>query len=167
MAMKRLIPATVMLFLAACAQAPTPAADTRDADVKAIREIDAEMQRAWIAKDSDKLGSYYAANGSLMIPNMPAVKGGAAISATAKELFAADPTLSLTFQSNNIEVSKAGDLAYSEGTYALMATDQVSKRPVTEKGKYVTVFQKQADNSWKIVADINNADVPTTPAASK
>ena len=34
-----------------------------------------------------------------------------------------------------------------------------------EKGKYVTVHQKQPDGSWKIVEDIENADAPATPAA--
>ena len=34
---------------------------------------------------------------------------------------------------------------------------------VAEKGKYVEVYKKQADGSWKIVEDIHNADAPAKP----
>jgi ketosteroid isomerase-like protein len=30
----------------------------------------------------------------------------------------------------------------------------------TAKGKYITVWQQQADGSWKIVRDISNSDNP-------
>ena len=39
-------------------------------------------------------------------------------------------------------------------------TDPKAKKPVTDKGKYVTVYKKQADGSWKAVADIMNSDMP-------
>ena len=32
--------------------------------------------------------------------------------------------------------------------------------PITDKVKYVTVWKKQADGSWKILRDINNSDLP-------
>ena len=37
------------------------------------------------------------------------------------------------------------------------------KKAVSEKGKYVEVYMKQADGSWRIVADISNADGPLAP----
>ena len=39
-------------------------------------------------------------------------------------------------------------------------TNPKTKKPVTDKGKYVTVYKKQADGSWKAVADILNSDMP-------
>jgi len=36
---------------------------------------------------------------------------------------------------------------------------------VAEKGKYVTVYKKQADGKWKAIADIDNADAPAVPVA--
>lgn len=44
-------------------------------------------------------------------------------------------------------------------------TDAVTKKPVTEKGKYVTIYRKVADGSWKAIQDMNNADGPPAPAA--
>jgi ketosteroid isomerase-like protein len=31
---------------------------------------------------------------------------------------------------------------------------------MTETGKYVTIYRKGADGSWKAIQDINNADAP-------
>lgn len=33
-------------------------------------------------------------------------------------------------------------------------------KPMSDKGKYIVVLQKQADGSWKIVRDISNSDLP-------
>jgi len=59
-------------------------------------------------------------------------------------------------------VAKAGDVAYSYGTYASSATGPDGK-PMQDKGKYVTVYRKQADGSWKAVVDTFNSDLPMTP----
>jgi len=32
-----------------------------------------------------------------------------------------------------------------------------------DKGKYLTVWQRQGDGSWKVVRDINNADTQPAP----
>jgi ketosteroid isomerase-like protein len=46
----------------------------------------------------------------------------------------------------------------------MTSTNPKTKKPATDKGKYVTVFKKQADGSWKVVADIFNSDGPAAPA---
>jgi ketosteroid isomerase-like protein len=35
---------------------------------------------------------------------------------------------------------------------------------LTEKGRYVTVYKKQADGGWKAVVDIDSEDAPPSPA---
>jgi ketosteroid isomerase-like protein len=63
-----------------------------------------------------------------------------------------------------VEVSKAGDLAYSQGAYTATMTNPKTKKVVTETGKFVTVYKKQPIGAWKAVADIFNADGPVAPA---
>ena len=94
-----------------------------------------------------------------MITNMPEMKGKDAIRAGTKPLLD-DKNFALSFTPTMVEASKGGDLAYSHGTYAMTMTVTKTKKPVTEKGKYVTVYRKQADGSWKAILDINNADAP-------
>jgi hypothetical protein len=53
------------------------------------------------------------------------------------------------------------------GTYQLNTKDAQGK-PVSDTGKFVEVWKKQADNKWKVVADIFNSDlqaVQPRPAA--
>jgi ketosteroid isomerase-like protein len=75
-----------------------------------------------------------------------------------------DKNFSGTFAATKVEVSKGGDVGYSQGTYTINMTDPKTKKAVTEHGKYVTVYKKQADGGWKAVEDINNADAPAVPA---
>ncbi|HTT65113.1 MAG TPA: hypothetical protein VMG35_24850 [Bryobacteraceae bacterium] len=56
-----------------------------------------------------------------------------------------------------------GDMAYTQGAYTMTMTDPASKKTVNDKGGYVTIYKKQADGSWKAVADIASSSNP--PAA--
>jgi len=61
---------------------------------------------------------------------------------------------------SNAMASKSDDMAYLQGTYTM--TDPMTKKPMTDKGKYLTVFTKQPDGSWKAIADAFNSDPPMT-----
>jgi len=71
----------------------------------------------------------------------------------------ADPTFSVSFQSTRALASKGGDVVYSQGTYVMTMTDPKTKKPMTDKGKYLTIYTKQPDGSWKAVADTFNSDL--------
>lgn len=171
MHMKALFPASFALavFVAGCTPATPPApADTRDADAQAIRQLEANWLQAESSKDADKIATFYADDASLFLADMPVVTGKANIAATYKT-FLADKNFSLTWPpSTTVVVSKSGDIAYTEGTYTTTYTDPKTKKVMQEKGKYVEVYTKQPDGSWKNTADIGNADSPATPVkASK
>ncbi len=38
-------------------------------------------------------------------------------------------------------------------------TNPKTKKPVEDKGSYVTVYKKQADGNWKAIEDINTSEV--------
>jgi ketosteroid isomerase-like protein len=54
--------------------------------------------------------------------------------------------------------SKCGDMVYLQGTYTMTMTDPKTKKPLTDKGKYLTIFTKQPDGIWKAIADTFNSD---------
>ena len=160
------LPAAVALavVLAGCNQAPPPAApDTRAADAQAIRDLEKAWEQAFATKDVDKIAVVYADDASSFMPNMPVLNGVPAIKAVLKSMVE-DKNFAITFAATKVEVSKASDLAYSQGAYTMTLTDPKTKKAVTEKGKYVTAYKKQADGSWKAAADILNADGPAAPA---
>jgi ketosteroid isomerase-like protein len=74
-----------------------------------------------------------------------------------------DPNFSLTFEPDEVVVAGSGDLAYETGTYAITLSD-TKKKPSTEKGHYVVVWQKQADGAWKAVRDVPVSDPPEDAA---
>ena len=155
--------AAAFMILAGCSQAPPAAPDTRDADAKAIRDGEEAWNKDWAAKDMDKVLSHYADDANLLASNMPMASGKPAMAPILKEIMT-DPNLALTFSATEVEVSKGSDLAYSRGTYFMTTTDAKTKKPATEKGKYLTIYRKQADGSWKAIEDINSPDAPAAPA---
>jgi uncharacterized protein (TIGR02246 family) len=152
----------LVLFLSftGCTQTP-PAAppDTRAADQKAISDDEVAWVADWKSKDLERIVSHYADDAIVMEPGMPEMKGKDAIRAGTKA-FLSDKNFALSFTPTSVEASKGDDLAYSRGTFTATMTDAKAKKPVTETGKYVTVYRKQADGSWKAILDINNVDAP-------
>jgi len=147
------------LLLAGCAQAPQGPPDTRAADQKAISDGEIAWVADWKSKDIEKIVSHYADDAILMETGMPAMKGKEAIRSGLK-VFLDDKNLALTFAPTSVEASKSGDLAHSYGIYTATITDAKTGNPVTETGKYVCVYRKHSDGSWKSILDINNPDAP-------
>jgi uncharacterized protein (TIGR02246 family) len=146
-----------------CTEAPPAPPDTRAADEKAIRDGEAQWAKEMAAKDAEKNVAHYADDASLLMPNMAIHTGKDAIRGMFKDMFA-DKNFAGDFGPIKVEVSKGGDLAYSQGTYTITTTDPKTKRPATEKGKYLTIYRKQADGSWRAIEDMLNADALAAPA---
>jgi uncharacterized protein (TIGR02246 family) len=156
-----------VLTLAGCAQQPPPQPaeppDTRAADEAAIAAAVKEWSAAAQAKDAAKFVSFYADDAVLMMEGAPDISGKAALSETVTGMMQ-DPNFALSFAADKIVVARSGDLAYEEGGYSMTMSDS-QKKPATQKGHYVVVWQKQADGSWKVARDVPVSDPPEAPAA--
>lgn len=89
------------------------------------------------------------------------VRGRDAIRASYAEMFSR-PGFSLTWEPIEAVVSASGDLGYTLGRWRSRSVHADGKT-VTGQGKYVTIWKKQKDGSWKAAVDIGN----TTPAAAQ
>ena len=157
----------VLLSLSAACQTE-PVTDTRAADETTLRNLDAEWSKAAGAKDIDKTVSYYSDDALVMPANSPVLQGKAAARAMWQAMFNM-PGYGGGWNATKVDVARSGDLAYVTGTYEINETD-ASGKPKTDKGKYLEVWKKQADGSWKCVADMFNTDLPAaapTPADTK
>jgi uncharacterized protein (TIGR02246 family) len=150
---------TLTLLAVGCSIAPAPAPDTRAADVQAVKDVEAAWVKDTASKDADKWASYFTDDGAGLYPGGPTLNGKAAIK-TAMAPILADPNFSLIFQSTRAMASKGGDMVYTQGTYTMTITDPKTRKPMTDKGKFLTVYARQADGSWKAVADTFNSDAP-------
>ncbi len=145
--------------LAACSKTPTrrvivEVMDNRPADEAAIRAADAAWVKAIATKDASQAASFYADSAVLMAAGEPITNGKDAIQKAFAGMMT-DPKFALTFAPAKVEVSKAGDLAYEIGDYEITFSDKKGK-PLTTKAKYVVVWGKQADGSWKALVDAPN-----------
>jgi uncharacterized protein (TIGR02246 family) len=163
--MLRNTPLIVCLALVAlsagCSNPPASPPDTRPADLQAVKDVEAAWLKDINTKDADKYVSYFAEDGCALYPGVGILNGKAAIKASVAPILA-DPNFSLTLESTRAMASKGGDMVYSQGTYTMTTTDPKNKKKtITDKGKYLTIYTKQADGSWKAVADTYNSDSPT------
>lgn len=158
--------AVIVFSIAGCNQPPAPAPDTHDADVKAISDLETQWNKDWAAKDADKIAANYADDAVIMTPGGDPMRGKDAIHNGLKQMVA-DPALSLTFQATKVDVAKSGDLGYTQGSYKMSMTNPVTKKVMDDHGSYVTTYHKQADGSWKAVADIATSEVPPMPPPKK
>ena len=163
---------TKPLFLSGCIAllsfafvCPASAADTKSAIEKALRDLDAQWSAAAGAKDLDKTVSFYSDDAIVMPPNASAANTKESIRSAWKEMLTS-PGAAISWKTTKVEVAKAGDLAYVSGTYEETMTD-ASGKPVKDRGKYVEIFKKQADGTWKVVADIWNSDLAAPVPSEK
>jgi ketosteroid isomerase-like protein len=149
------------LAFALAAEAACLAGDTKAE--QALRDADAAWSKAAESKDLDKTVSYYSADATVLPPNAPAATTKEAIRKIWQDMLAS-PGLVISWTATKVEVAKSGDLGFVSGTYELTMND-ASGKPVTDKGKYVEVWEKKADGKWKCGTDTWNSDLPaSTPA---
>jgi ketosteroid isomerase-like protein len=139
------------------------AADTKIE--QAIRDLDVHWAKAVEAKDLDKSVSYYSDDAIVMPPNAAIATTKEAIRSFWKDVLAI-PGLVFRWKTTKVEVAKSGDMAYASGTYELTMND-ASGKPVNDHGKYIEVWEKQADGKWKCGVDIWNSDLPASPPEKK
>ena len=142
------------------------APDTHDADVSALKDNETVWVKDAATKDLEKFVAHYADDASVLLPDTPILTGKDAIRGVLKPMIG-DPNFAVTFEAAKVDVAKSGELGYTQGAYALTTSNPKTKAPATEKGKYLTVYRKQADGTWKAVEDTFMADAPPPSPAAK
>jgi ketosteroid isomerase-like protein len=157
-----LLPIAVFVILVGCSQTPAPIVDNREGDARSLRAAEEAAIKAFASKDVDQMVSAYSGDAKLMLSNSPILKGKDLRSAIKSMV--ADPNFSMQFRTDQVEAAKSGELGYTRGAYIMTMSDPKTKNVLRETGKYVTIYARQADGSWKIIEDISNADGPASPA---
>jgi uncharacterized protein (TIGR02246 family) len=138
---------------------------TRATAEAAIRGADAAGLKAAQAKDVAGATANYADDAYWLPPHAPIVQGREAIRSAWAQLLTT-PGLKIDWQITKVDVSRAGDMAYTLYKYE-MTMSGPNGAPVTDKGKDMSVWVKQSDGTWKMVADTFNSDMPLPSGATK
>lgn len=129
------------------------------ADLTAMKEKINQYAVTCNAGDFDRWISSWTDNGIQMPPDTPTRIGKEQIRAGMKPLF---DQFILKIAITNNEARVSGDLGFLRGTYTLSMVPKAGGDTIKVDGKYLTVFERQADGSWKIARDIFNSNVPPT-----
>jgi uncharacterized protein (TIGR02246 family) len=121
-----------------------------------IEAGNATFMEAFNRGDAAATAAFYTDTATLMPPNSAMIRGRqgiqdfwhAGIQGGMKDL-------SLT----TVEVQASRDTAYEIGTFSLTAQPK-GQDPVMVSGKYVVVWHRHSDGSWKLHVDIWNSSMP-------
>lgn len=125
-----------------------------------LLELDGKFQKSVAEGGGKAFASWFADDAVTLNNGRPAVMGRAAIAAQAQW----DPkTYQLTWAPQGAQMGPSNDMGFTWGHYEGHSKDK-NGQPVVISGRYITVWKKVADGSWKVVMDAS-ADEP--PAAGE
>jgi uncharacterized protein (TIGR02246 family) len=128
-----------------------------------LRDLDAQWAKAAAAKDVEQTIAYYSDDAIVLPPNAASAMTKEAIRNGWKEMFAS-PGFVITWQPTRVQVGKSGGVAWVSGTYE-MTINGANGKPMNDRGKYLAVWEKQADGNWKCAADMWNSDLAASAPA--
>ena len=148
-----LFPSFLFVAIAACAPGEVDVA----AEEAAVRQVDRAIVAAGNAHDIEGLLDVFADDARMLPPNAPPVVGKNAIRELAGALVS--PDFQVRHDMDEVFVSRGGDLAYVSYSYELTFTGPEGT-PVTEAGKDISIYKKDADGSWKLAIDMWSSNEP-------
>ncbi len=136
------------------------AATQLDAQREALLQADEDFNKASAERGVAAWAAAFADDARMFPPSGPILHGLPAIRDRWEKLKFSPAGLS--WKPAFADVAASGDLGYTVGYWEKPGKDKEG-RPVVARGKYLTVWRKQADGRWKIVADIGSEDIPEPP----
>jgi ketosteroid isomerase-like protein len=121
-----------------------------------LLDLEAKFARDVAERGGEAFASWFAEDGVSLSNGAAPLIGKVAIAKSAKW----DPKVyQLTWTPTEAEMGPSGDMGYTWGHYEGKSKD-VNGNPVLTSGRYMTIWRKGADGSWKVVLDAGANDVP-------
>jgi ketosteroid isomerase-like protein len=105
---------------------------------------------------------HFADDVVMMGPNMPAVAGAESVAQAMQGFFGA---FEVSIRYNSEEVVFSGEWAFDRGEYRHVLTPRQGGQPVEEAGKYLWVYRRSPDGSWKQARVMWNSNHPAAAPA--
>jgi ketosteroid isomerase-like protein len=148
-----------------CASACRPRPDAEAERAALLRTDRVWSVTAHAGTDVEGILAYWSDDARVYPPEMPVVDGKAAIRAFVTGSLRI-PGFSVSWEPHEAVISPDGRFGYTTGVNSFTAPDARGKL-VTTPGRYVTVWRKAPDGSWKCVIDFwNSGPTPSTTRTS-
>jgi uncharacterized protein (TIGR02246 family) len=153
----RMPAALLAIAVAGCATTASTVTSTSAGDVRAeVERITEQFEMAANAGRISDLVAFYAPDAIVLPANSPPVVGPAAIG----EFWTAAAGMKMRNVELTLEaVEVHGDVAIETGTYAMTLTPP-GGADINDRGKYLVVWKRQADGSWKLYRDMFSTNLP-------
>jgi ketosteroid isomerase-like protein len=125
-----------------------------------LMELETQFASAVAAGGGKAFASWFADEGVTLANGRPPVIGREAIAAEAQW----DPkNYQLTWTAEGAQMGPSNDMGFTWGHYEGTGKD-AHGQPVTHSGRYMTVWKRMSDGSWKVMLDAS-ADEPPDPGS--
>lgn len=146
-----------LLEPSAPAQAPNPLTDsTVNPGKMQLFSLEERFEKDVIARGGAGFASWFAPDGVALGNGKAPVVGEVAIAQSATW---SPKDYQLTWTPTDAMMSPDGDMGYTWGHYEGRSKD-ANGNPVLTSGRYITVWRKQPDGTWKVVLDAGADDAP-------
>ena len=122
-----------------------------------LEKMNKDYDKAFMSKDYETMNSFFTDDAISLPSYSPMIKGKQAILESDKKMDMG--TKYNSFTTTPTDVYGSNDLVCEIGTYEINFTVPNQTKAMTDKGKYVNIWQKQSDGSLKIKTEIWNSDV--------
>jgi ketosteroid isomerase-like protein len=119
-------------------------------DLTTVDGLKAELVRAFEQGDAARAAALYEPGARLLPPGAGVITGDAAVREFFAQRFAAG---SDGGELETVRRDDYGDVAVEEGRYGRRAGDRL-----VDTGKYLAVFRRQPDGTWRWATDMWNSD---------
>ena len=126
-------------------------------DLLAIDKVRDDHVDALNAGDAEAWAAQFAEDGIQMPPNAPANVGRKNIGRWSSGLLG---NFQVQFRLAVGEVRVIGDWAFERGDYEISMNPTAGGPSIQDRGKYVTLYRKGAEERWWMARDIWNSDNP-------
>ncbi len=145
-------------------QTPNPLADSTVKPGKMLLfDLDARFARDVAARGGAAFADWFADDGVALNNGQAPLIGKVAIVKSANWL---PQNYQLTWTPTDAMMGPSGDMGYTWGHYEGRSKD-ANENPVLTSGRYITVWRKEPDRSWKVVLDAGANDAPAAGECCK
>jgi ketosteroid isomerase-like protein len=129
-----------------------------------VDDIGNKVEKCFLSGNIDAMLQYYC-DDVISMPNFhPMIKGKADLKRQTEAILAMGMKFQL-LESTPIDVHGSGDIVYEVGTFCQSILMPGVHEPLDQIGKYVNIWRRQPDGTFKIAVEIYNSD--TDPFAKR
>ena len=128
-----------------------------ETDLEAIDKVRAAHIAALNASDAEAWAAQFTDDGVQMPPNAPSNVGTTMIGSWSRDFL---NQFSVQFNLTVDEVHVVGEWTFERGGYTINLHPKAGGPTMHDLGKYITIYQRKAGDTWRIARDIWNSSNP-------